>query len=79
MPTGYLNAGPALGDVVGLAVRLVGPRPRHAPAVACVEEGFGRVHVAVVQPPPWGDWWSWSTTNTKAAWSVWFAACLHSR
>jgi len=52
---GHLNAGPALGDVVGAAVHLVDPRPEHAPFPARVEERLGREQVAVVDPAPVPD------------------------
>src|SRR6185312_4791346 len=48
----YLDAGPALGLVVGHAVGLVGPAPEDAPPLRRVVERLGLVEVAVVVAAP---------------------------
>jgi hypothetical protein len=47
-----MDAGPALGLVVGHAVGLVGPAEQHAPPLRRVVERLGRVEVAVVVAEP---------------------------
>ncbi|BAS86259.1 Os03g0735601, partial [Oryza sativa Japonica Group] len=52
LPRDRLHAGPALADVVGSGVRLVGPAPQHAAVPRRVEERLGRVEVAIVVAKP---------------------------